>query len=116
MRLRALRDACLGGFLYGALLYGAVLSLVHGEHVVVQRDVFERRVRPRPIGAHPPPLQRPPARRLFDCTRRAVERIDNAGSIDGATHEAVAPSARAVVIEDGVVQPAAGVPQSGEIG
>src|SRR5829696_2239309 len=29
MRLRALRDACLGGFLYGSLLYGAVLSLVH---------------------------------------------------------------------------------------
>jgi hypothetical protein len=32
MRLRALRDACLGGFLYGALLYGAVLSLVHVLH------------------------------------------------------------------------------------
>ena len=32
MRLRALRDACLGGFLYGALLYGAVLSLVHVVH------------------------------------------------------------------------------------
>jgi hypothetical protein len=32
MRLRALRDACLGGFLYGALLYGAVLSLVHVIH------------------------------------------------------------------------------------
>jgi Type I phosphodiesterase / nucleotide pyrophosphatase len=32
MRLRALRDACLGGFLYGALLYGAVLSLVHIVH------------------------------------------------------------------------------------
>lgn len=29
MRLRALRDACFGGFLYGSLLYGAVLSLVH---------------------------------------------------------------------------------------
>lgn len=29
MRLRALRDACLGGFLYGSLLYGAVISLVH---------------------------------------------------------------------------------------
>lgn len=29
MRLRALRDACLGGFLYGSLLYGTVLSLVH---------------------------------------------------------------------------------------
>lgn len=29
MRLRALRDACLGGFLYASLLYGAVLSLVH---------------------------------------------------------------------------------------
>ncbi len=29
MRLRALRDAFLGGFLYGSLLYGAVLSLVH---------------------------------------------------------------------------------------
>jgi len=32
MRLRALRDACVGGFLYGALLYGAVLSLVHVLH------------------------------------------------------------------------------------
>jgi hypothetical protein len=32
MRLRALRDACLGGFLYGALLYGGVLSLVHVVH------------------------------------------------------------------------------------
>src|SRR5437763_4848836 len=32
MRSRALRDACLGGFLYGALLYGAVLSLVHVVH------------------------------------------------------------------------------------
>jgi hypothetical protein len=32
MKLRALRDACLGGFLYGALLYGAVLSLVHVVH------------------------------------------------------------------------------------
>ena len=32
MRLRALRDACLGGFLYGSLLYGAVLSLVHVVH------------------------------------------------------------------------------------
>ncbi len=31
MRLRALRDACLGGFLYGAL-YGAVLSLIHVLH------------------------------------------------------------------------------------
>jgi len=26
MRMRSLRDAGLGGFLYGALLYGAVLS------------------------------------------------------------------------------------------
>lgn len=32
MRLRALRDACLGGFLYGSLLYGTVLSLVHVAH------------------------------------------------------------------------------------
>jgi hypothetical protein len=32
MRLRALRDACIGGFLYGSLLYGAVLSLVHVVH------------------------------------------------------------------------------------
>ncbi len=32
MRPRALRDACLGGFLYGALLYGGVLSLVHVLH------------------------------------------------------------------------------------
>src|SRR3954471_1422328 len=32
MRLRSLRDAGLGGFLYGALLYGAVLSLVHVVH------------------------------------------------------------------------------------
>jgi Type I phosphodiesterase / nucleotide pyrophosphatase len=32
MRLRALRDACCGGFLYGSLLYGAVLSLVHVVH------------------------------------------------------------------------------------
>jgi hypothetical protein len=32
MRLRSLRDACLTGFLYGALLYGAVLSLVHVVH------------------------------------------------------------------------------------
>src|SRR5918992_4496884 len=32
MRLRALRDACLGGFLYSSLLYGAVLSLVHVVH------------------------------------------------------------------------------------
>ena len=32
MRLRALRDACLGGFLYGSLLYGAVLSLIHVAH------------------------------------------------------------------------------------
>jgi type I phosphodiesterase/nucleotide pyrophosphatase len=29
MRLRALRDACLGGFLYGSLLYGGVLSWIH---------------------------------------------------------------------------------------
>lgn len=27
--MRAFRDACLGGFLYGSLLYGAVLSLIH---------------------------------------------------------------------------------------
>jgi hypothetical protein len=32
MRLRALRDACAGGFAYGALLYGAVLSLLHVLH------------------------------------------------------------------------------------
>jgi hypothetical protein len=32
MRLRALRDACLGGFLYGSLLYGTVLSLVHVDY------------------------------------------------------------------------------------
>jgi hypothetical protein len=32
MRLRALRDAGLGGFLYGSLLYGGVLSLVHVLH------------------------------------------------------------------------------------
>jgi hypothetical protein len=32
MRLRALRDACLGGFLYGSLLYGAVLALLHVVH------------------------------------------------------------------------------------
>ena len=32
LRLRSLRDAGLGGFLYGALLYGAVLSLVHVVH------------------------------------------------------------------------------------
>ncbi|MFY9821455.1 MAG: alkaline phosphatase family protein [Thermoanaerobaculia bacterium] len=32
MRLRALRDACAGGFLYGALLYGATLSLLHLVH------------------------------------------------------------------------------------
>lgn len=32
MRLRALRDACVGGFLYGSLLYGAVLSLIHVFH------------------------------------------------------------------------------------
>jgi hypothetical protein len=32
MRLRTLRDACLGGFLYGGLLYGSVLSLVHVLH------------------------------------------------------------------------------------
>ncbi|HSS52875.1 MAG TPA: alkaline phosphatase family protein [Thermoanaerobaculia bacterium] len=32
MRLRALRDACAGGFLYGALLYGAALSLLHVVH------------------------------------------------------------------------------------
>jgi len=32
MRLRALRDACLGGFLYGSLVYGTVLSLVHVVH------------------------------------------------------------------------------------
>jgi hypothetical protein len=32
LRLRSLRDAGLGGFLYGALLYGAVLSLVHIVH------------------------------------------------------------------------------------
>lgn len=32
MRLRTLRDACLGGFLYGGLLYGSVLSLVHVFH------------------------------------------------------------------------------------
>lgn len=31
-RLRALGDACLGGFLYGSLLYGAILSLVHVVH------------------------------------------------------------------------------------
>jgi Type I phosphodiesterase / nucleotide pyrophosphatase len=32
MRLRALRDACAGGFLYGAVLYGATLSLLHVVH------------------------------------------------------------------------------------
>jgi hypothetical protein len=32
MRLRALRDACAGGFLYGAVLYGAPLSLLHVVH------------------------------------------------------------------------------------
>ncbi|HEX4964721.1 MAG TPA: alkaline phosphatase family protein [Thermoanaerobaculia bacterium] len=32
MRLRALRDACAGGFAYGALTYGAVLSLLHVVH------------------------------------------------------------------------------------
>jgi len=32
MRLRALRNASLSGFLYGSLLYGAVLSLVHVVH------------------------------------------------------------------------------------
>lgn len=32
MRLRVLRDACLGGFLYGSLLYGAILSLVNLLH------------------------------------------------------------------------------------
>ena len=42
MRLRALRDACLGGFLYGALLYGAVLSLLHvvHNHVGSTRDAL----------------------------------------------------------------------------
>jgi hypothetical protein len=32
MRLRALRDACAGGFLYGALPYGATLSVLHVVH------------------------------------------------------------------------------------
>src|SRR3954453_1531605 len=32
MRLKTLRDACAGGFLYGALLYGATLSLLHVVH------------------------------------------------------------------------------------
>ncbi|HSS76073.1 MAG TPA: alkaline phosphatase family protein, partial [Thermoanaerobaculia bacterium] len=32
MRIRALRDACTGGFVYGALLYGATLSLLHVVH------------------------------------------------------------------------------------
>ncbi|MBW8876790.1 MAG: alkaline phosphatase family protein [Acidobacteria bacterium] len=32
MRLRALRDACIGGFLYGAVVYGASLSLLHVVH------------------------------------------------------------------------------------
>jgi hypothetical protein len=32
MRLRALRNACAGGFLYGAVLYGPTLSLLHVVH------------------------------------------------------------------------------------
>ncbi len=32
MTFRALRDACLGGFLYGSLVYGAVLSVIHVVH------------------------------------------------------------------------------------
>jgi hypothetical protein len=42
MRLRALRDACLGGFLYGGLLYGAVLSLIHlvHNHLASERDAL----------------------------------------------------------------------------
>src|SRR5947209_4773293 len=32
MRLRALRDACAGGFVYGAVVYGAALSLLHVVH------------------------------------------------------------------------------------
>ena len=32
MKLRVLRDACAGGFLYGALLYGATLALLHAVH------------------------------------------------------------------------------------
>lgn len=32
MKLRALRDACLGGFLYGSLVYGSVISLLHVLH------------------------------------------------------------------------------------
>src|SRR5436853_5929512 len=32
MRLQALRDACIGGFLYGAVVYGASLSLLHVVH------------------------------------------------------------------------------------
>lgn len=32
MNLRALRDACLRGFLYGSLLYGAVLAVIHLVH------------------------------------------------------------------------------------
>lgn len=42
MRLRALRDACAGGFLYGALLYGAALSLLHvvHNHVGSTRDAL----------------------------------------------------------------------------
>ena len=32
MRLRALRDACAGGFVYGAVVYGASLSLLHVVH------------------------------------------------------------------------------------
>ncbi|HKI04618.1 MAG TPA: alkaline phosphatase family protein [Thermoanaerobaculia bacterium] len=42
MRLRALRDACLGGFLYGSLLYGTVLSVIHvvHNHLASPRDAL----------------------------------------------------------------------------
>lgn len=42
MRLRALRDACAGGFLCGAVLYGATLSVLHVIHnqVASARDAL----------------------------------------------------------------------------
>ena len=60
------------------------------------------------------------ARRRAGClTARAARWSASTmpGSIDGATHEAVAPSALAVVVDDGVVQPAdVGGDRNGAVG
>ena len=42
----------------------------------------------------PPPLQRVRCAGLLDRPHRAVKRVDDSGTIDGSTHEAIAPPTR----------------------